>query len=169
MSFDLPGVKQSSDIETLFKIVGFVVVQWGHNEQCLDLIVAAIFLRFDGHPLLTRRPVNLESKIKFLQECFVKIPELEQCRAEIEAILLRFAATGKIRNDLVHAAISETSIENGSFTFAKIDVKPKDSHSIRPFVLDDTNWPAFREELLDLERDAVALARKVWNSLKVQT
>lgn len=169
MSFDLPGVKPSSDIETLFKIVGFVVVQWGHNEQCLDLIVAAIFHRFNGHPLLTRRPVNLEPKIKFLQECFVKIPELEQFRAEIEAILLRFAAAGKKRNDLVHAAISETSIKNGSLAFVKIDVKPKDSHSIRPFVLDDADWPVFREELLDLGRDAVVLARRVWNSLKVQT
>ena len=29
MSFDLPGVEPSSDIEKLFKAVGFVVVQWG--------------------------------------------------------------------------------------------------------------------------------------------
>ena len=169
MSFDLPGVKPGSDIETLFKAVGFVVIQWGHNEQCLDLIVAAIFHRFDGHPLLTRRPVNLEPKIEFLQECFIKIPELNQFRAEIEALLPRFAATGEKRNDLVHAAISETSIENGSFTFAKIDVKPKDSHSVRPLVLDEADWPAFRKELLGLGQDAVSLARKVWDSLKVRT
>lgn len=38
MSFDLPGVKSGSDIETLFKTVGFVVVQWGYAEQSLDLI-----------------------------------------------------------------------------------------------------------------------------------
>lgn len=169
MSFDLPGVKPGSDIETLFKTVGFVVVQWGHNEQCLDLIVVAIFHRFDGHPLLTRRPVNLEPKIKFLQECFAKILELDQFRAEIEAILPRFAAAGKKRNDLVHAAISEISIENGSFTFAKIDVKPKDSHSVRSLVIDDADWPAFRKELLGLGRDAVALARRVCDSLKVRT
>lgn len=43
MPFDLPGVKLGSDIESLFKAVGFVVVQWDHAEQCLDLMVAAIF------------------------------------------------------------------------------------------------------------------------------
>ena len=63
MSFDLPGVKPGSDIETLFKAVGFVVVQWGMDEQHLDLIVAVIFHRFGGHPLLNRRPTNLSQKI----------------------------------------------------------------------------------------------------------
>jgi len=37
MSFNLPGVKQDSDIESLFKSVGFIVVQWGHCEQSLSL------------------------------------------------------------------------------------------------------------------------------------
>lgn len=167
MSFDLPGVKVGSDIETLFKTIGFVVVQWGHNEQCLDLIVAVIFHRFDGHPLLKRRPVNLEPKIDFLQECFAEFPEINQYRAEMDVLLQRFAAAGKRRNDLVHAAIAETSIENGSFTFVKIDVKPKDSHNVRPLALDDSDWPVFRKELLGLGRDSVALARRVWDTLKV--
>lgn len=169
MSFDLPGVKVGSDIETLFKTIGFVVVQWGHNEQCLDLILAAIFHGFDGHPLLKRRPVNLEPKIQFLQECFAKFPELSQFRADIDVLLQRFAAAGKRRNDLVHAAIAETSIENGSFTFVKIDVNPKESHNVRLLVLDGLDWLMFRKELLGLGRDAFALARRVWDTVKVHT
>lgn len=68
MSFDLPGVEPNSDIEKLFKAVGFVVIQWGMNEQHLDLIVAAIFHRFKGHPLLNRRPMNLTQKIELLRQ-----------------------------------------------------------------------------------------------------
>ncbi len=59
MSFNLPGVKPGSDIETLYKAVGYVVVQWGFAEQSLDLMIANIFYSFDGHHLLKRRPQNL--------------------------------------------------------------------------------------------------------------
>jgi hypothetical protein len=33
--FDLPGVKPGSDLEALFKAIGFVVVQWGLAEDLL--------------------------------------------------------------------------------------------------------------------------------------
>ena len=60
MVFDLPGVKPGSELESLFKAVGFVAIQWGFSEQSLDLMVASIFHSFDGHPVLKRRPQNLE-------------------------------------------------------------------------------------------------------------
>ncbi|OAI18932.1 hypothetical protein A1507_08495 [Methylomonas koyamae] len=150
MSFELPGVKANSDIEKLFKIIGFIVVQWGHNEQCLDLIVEMIFRHFDGHPLLTERPVFLKPKIKFLNKCFVQIPELNQFRSESDKLLPRFSEAGEKRNNFVHAAISETFLENGSFSFVKIAVKPNDSHSVYQFTFDHSDWPAFRNELLSL-------------------
>jgi len=62
MAFDLPGVKPGSDIETLFKAVGFVVIQWGFAEQSLDLMVATIFHSFDGHlPALSRGGITVRS------------------------------------------------------------------------------------------------------------
>lgn len=168
MSFDLPGVKPDSDIETLFKVVGFVVVQWGFAEQSLDLMVANIFHSFDGNPLLKRRPQHLEPKLEFLEECFAQIPELAQFRTESEALLPRFAAGGKKRNELVHGAISEISIEDGAFMFLKVDVKPKEHHSIRSVFLAESEWPAFRRELMGLGRDGQSLAQRVWDSLKVR-
>lgn len=169
MSFDLPGVKSGSDIETLFKAVGFVVVQWGVAEQSLDLMAANIFHSFDGHPLLKRRPQPLEQKIEFLEKCFSEIPELEQFRAESVLLLQRFAAAGKRRNDLVHGAISEIKIEDGAFKFLKVDVKPKEHHSIRSVFLAESDWPAFRKELLALGRDGQTFAQRVWDNLKVRT
>lgn len=169
MSFDLPGVKPGSDIETLYKAVGFVVVQWGYAEQSLDLMVANIFHSFDGHPLLKRRPQHLEPKVEFLAACFSEIPELAQFRAESETLFHRFAAAGKKRNELVHGAISKISIENGAFIFLKVDVKPKEHHSIRSVFLAESEWPAYRKELLGLGRDGQSLAQRVWDSLKVPT
>jgi hypothetical protein len=169
MSFDLPGVKPGSDIETLFKAIGFVVVQWGFAEQSLDLMVANIFHSFDGHHLLKRRPQHLEPKLKFLEECFAEIPELARFHPESKALLPRFAVAGKKRNELVHGAISDISIEDGAFMFLKVDVKPKESHSIRSVLLAESDWVAFRKELLSLGGDGQSLARRVWDSLKVHT
>lgn len=166
MSFDLPGVKPGSDIETPFKAVGCVVVLWGFAEQSLDLMVANIFHSFGGHPLLKRRPQHLEPKLEFLKECFAEIPELAQFRAESEALLPRFVDAGKKRNELVHGAISEISIKDGAFMFLKVDVKPKEHHSIRSVFLAESEWPAFRKELLGLGRDGQTLAQRVWDGLK---
>lgn len=63
MPFDLPGVKPGSDLETLFKAVGFVVIQWGQIGQNLDLMVAGLFHTFAGRQLLKHRPRNLEPKV----------------------------------------------------------------------------------------------------------
>ena len=169
MSFDLPGVDTGSDSETLFKAVGFVVVQWGMDEQHLDLIVAAIFHRFGGHLLLNRRPTNLSQKIELLRQCFIEFNELSQFQTECDALLVRFASAGKQRNDIVHGAIADFSTEDGVFTFSKIDVVPKEHHSIRSVFLDDSDWPTFRKELLCLGRDSLFLAQRVWDSLKEST
>lgn len=163
MSFHLPGVKPGSDIESLFKAIGFVVVQWGHAEQSLDLLVAAILHRFDGNPLLKHRPRMLEPKLDFLRKCFLQLPGLEQFRVEGEALLSRFAITGKKRNDLVHGAITNLSIENGAFIFSKIDVN-QEGHALRAVVLDQSEFPGLRKELLALGVDVNKLARKIVDS-----
>jgi hypothetical protein len=169
MSFDLPKVKPGSDLETLFKAVGFVVVQWGQTEQYLDLMVARLFHFFDGHPLFARRPINLESKVDFLRKCFDELPELEQLHAESEPLLERFLTVGKKRNDIVHGGISDLAIKDGAFIFLKLDIVPREHHSIRKVFLNDADWPAFRKELLGLGKDVQSLSRRVRDSLQVRT
>lgn len=169
MSFDLPRVKPGSDLETLFKAVGFIVVQWGQTEQNLDLMVAGLFAFFKGHPLFKRRPRNLEPKVAFLRGCFAQLPELAQFRAESEPLLARFLKVGEKRNDIVHGGIADLSIKDGVFMFLKIDVVPKDHHSIRSVLLSDSDWPVFRKELLDLGKDVQSLSRRVRDGLQVRT
>jgi len=168
MSFELPKVKSGSDLEKLFKAVGFIVVQWGQTEQNLDLMVAEIFNFFDGHPSFTHRPRNLEPKVKFLRKCFKELPELKQFHAESEPLLDRFLTVGEKRNDIVHGGIANLSIKDGAFIFLKLDVAPKEHHSIRQVLLADSDWPAFRKELLGLGKDVQSLSRRVRDSLKVR-
>jgi hypothetical protein len=134
MPFHLPGVKPGSDLESLYKAIGFVVVHWGGAEQSLDIIVAAIFHLEDGSPLFKKRPKMLADKLDFLSKCFLQLPWLDQFRSEGELLLSSFASTGKKRHDLVHGAIANLSLEDGAFIFAKFDIN-KDGHHLRTVVL----------------------------------
>jgi len=163
--FDLPGVKSGSDLETLFKAIGFVVVQWGQTEQNLDLMIVGLFSYYKGHPLFVQRPRNLAPKVKFLRECFQKLPELKQFQTESESLLTRFLKAGEKRNDLVHGGIAELSIKDGAFVFLKLDVVTKERHSIRRVFLCDSEWPAFRKELQGLGKDVQSLSQRVRESL----
>ncbi len=165
MSFDLPGVEPNSNFEKLFKTVGFITVQWGINEQHLDLVVADIFHHFEGHSLLNSRPINLTQKTKLLRDCFAEFAELGLFRAECDVLLTRFTEAGKRRNEIVHGAIAELSSKGDVFMFLKIDVIPKEHHSIRFISLSGAEWPIFREELLALGRESLSLAQRVSSTL----
>ena len=108
----------------------------------------------------------LRPKLDFLSKCFAELPNLEQFQAESVPLLSRFAVAGKKRNDLVHGAITSLSAQDSTFTFWKIDVTPKESHSIRSVFLDQTDWTTFRKELLSLGKDGQALVQRVWDALK---
>ena len=168
MPLDLPGVKPGSDLETLFKAVGFVVVQWASAEQSLDMLVVGIFHCCKSDSLPKRRPRNLEPKVELLQKCFSQLPELSQFKTEAGSLLPRFLAAGKIRNDLVHGAIADLESTGGTFTFAKLDLEPTIGHSVRAVRLSEAEWPAFRKELLHLGKDGIGFSRRVWDSLKVK-
>ena len=169
MSFNLPGVKSGGDLERLFTAVGFLVIQWGHTEQNLDLIVARLFHSFGGHPLFKHRPRNLEPKVEFLRKCFEQLPELTEFRVESDLLFARFLKVGKLRNDIVHGGITDLSMKNGAFVFSKIDVVPKVHHNIRQVLLSESDWPTLRKELLRLGKDVQTLYQRVRGSLTSPT
>ncbi len=103
-----------------------------------------------------------------MEKCFSEIHELEQFRPECEALFSRFKVAGMKRNDLVHGSISDISKKDGKFEFLKIDVKPKEDHSIRLVHLTESDWPMFQIELLDLRKEGQFLAQKIWDSLKMR-
>ena len=108
----------------------------------------------------------LKPKLDFLSQCFAELPNLQQFQEEGVPLLSRFAVAGKKRNDLVHGAIAMPSAQDGAYMFMKIDVIPKESHSIRPVFLDHADWIAFRKELMSLGKDGQSFAQRVWDALK---
>jgi len=168
MAFDLPGVEPNSDIETLFKAIGFVVVQWGCAEQTLDMLVSIIYPIVKDKIKKEKQPVFLTQKTEFIRKNLDCHPILQQFSSEIIPLLTRFEVAGKKRNDLVHGAVTSLSSENGAFKFGKLDIRKDDVPLLRPVLLDDSEWADFRKEILALGADGILLVKRALEILREQ-
>lgn len=155
------------DLDTLFKAVGFVVVQWGQAEQSLDLIVAGLFKNYGGKHLArkSRIPIMLGTKLEFVSKCLSQMPRLASSREEGEALVSDFNRLSQRRHDLVHDAVVSLSPVDNAFVFAKLDVKAG-SHFAREVRLEASEFPALTKDLVDLGKNATTLASKIWNHLE---
>lgn len=165
MTFGPSGIEyDDDDIDTLFKTVGFVVVQWAQAEQSLDLIVAGLFQNYGGKRLArkNRLPVMLATKLEFLRKCLSQIPRLTSFKDEGAALVSNFNRLSQRRHDLVHGAVASLSPVDGAFVFAKLDVKT-DFHFAREVRLEASEFPSLTKDLIDLGASATNLASKIWD------
>ncbi|MCF6255035.1 MAG: hypothetical protein L3J98_09890 [Gammaproteobacteria bacterium] len=165
MSFNLPGVKQDSDIESLFKSVGFIVVQWGHCEQSLELLVNTLHRQFSGSKLPKRKkmPRQLSSKLDFVKECALGIPELSPFQDELERLVHDFEDIKQTRHDLIHGAITDDPVMDGVFTFIRLQAD-SDIHEVKHFQYDLHDFPRISKILLRLGADSPKVARRIFEA-----
>lgn len=166
MNIDLPGVKPGSTTESLFKTIGFVVVQWSHCEQTLELLVNTLFRQYGGNKLPKRKkmPKQLGEKIAFVKECALHIPSLAPFRAEIEVLVSNFEALKQKRHDLVHGALSDATAVDGVYSFIRLDTHP-DIHEVKDFQYDLKAFPSLAEALVQLGEDVSKVAKRVFDAL----
>jgi len=156
------GTRYDDDeLDSLFKAVGFVVVQWGQAEQSLDLAIAILYQNLGGKQCSKRLPRMLEPKLEFLRKCLSQIPALARFQGEGEALVANFRKLSEKRHDIIHGAIASVSATNGAFMFAKLDIKD-DIHVLREFRFDAADFPALTRGLIDLGAQTTAFARRLW-------
>ncbi len=152
---------EDEELDSLFKAVGFVVVQWGQAEQSLDMLVAMIYQQLGGKQFAKRLPKMLSTKLEFLTECLSNISALAPFKAEGDALVVDFQRLSDRRHDLIHGAVASLSPQNGAFVFAKFDIE-NDFHRVREFRFEIADFPALTKELIDLGGHATTLARCIW-------
>lgn len=156
------------ELDSLYKALGFIVVQWGQSEQSLDMLVAMIYQQLGGKQFAKRLPRMLAHKLGFLTKCFDQILVLTPFKAEGEKLVREFQRLSDKRHDLIHGAIVNLSPQNGAFVFAKFDIEG-DFHHVREVRLESAEFPVLTKELIDLGADAVSLAARVWDSVPKET
>jgi len=148
--------------EALYSQVGFIVVQWGHCEQSLELLVNTLFLQYGGNKLPRRKkmPKQLSEKLAFVKECAVQILPLAPFRADLETLIDDFEAVKQKRHDLVHGALADIPVINGVFTFIRLETH-REFHEAKKFLYDLKVFPDLAATLVRLGADTPKLARRI--------
>lgn len=149
----------------LYSQVGFIVIQWGHCEQSLELLVSTLFREYGGNKLPRRRrmPKQLSEKIAFVKECAQHIPSLAPFRAEIEALAGDFDSLTQTRHDLVHGALSDAPVVDGVYSFIRLETHP-DIHEIKTSQYDLNEFPSLAKALVRLGADIPRVVRRVFDA-----
>lgn len=165
MNIHLPGVKPESTFESLCKSIGFVVVNWSHCEQSLELLVNTLFREYGGNklPKVKKMPKPLAAKIAFVKECAAHIPSLAPFRPEIESLVKDFDALTQTRHDIVHGALTDAPVVDGVYSFIRLDTHP-DIHEVKDFQYDLKTFPSLAEALVRLGGDAPKVAKRVFDA-----
>jgi hypothetical protein len=145
--------------------VGFIVVQWGHCEQSLELLTNVLFQYFGGKNLARskRMPKQLAAKLDFVKACASTVPALAPFKDDLLAVVEEFAQLTQIRHDIVHGALTDTSPLGSVFQFIRLQTHP-DTHEVMPFLYDLNVFPKLRKRLIDLGAAAPRMAKRVFEA-----
>jgi hypothetical protein len=154
--------KPIADVE-LHNQFGFIIVQWGHCEQSLELLTNILYSEYDCKKLTcTKRiPRPLLEKLKFVKRCALEAPSLALYKAELDVLVKDFSDLSQKRHDIVHGALTNTLPINGVFTFIRLETHP-DHHEIKEFQYDLSEFPSLKTKLMRLGDFTVKLTSRLW-------
>jgi len=156
-----------SDLDTIAKAIGLVVIQWAQAEQSLDMVVALLWQSFGGEAHARKLPVMLEPKIRFVRVCVTANSDLAEFRADAESLLAEFERLSSLRHDLIHGAVSSIAPIDGHFVFAKLDVR-ENVHHVREVKVPVTSYPMIMRNLVDLARNTLELVAALFERVKAK-
>ena len=152
-------------LNALYSQIGFIVVQWGHCEQSLELLVNTLSRQYGGNKLPRRKriPKPISEKISFVKECAQQIPSLAPFKQALTKLAKEFDAIMQKRHDLVHGALTDDPVIDGVFTFIRLETHP-DIHEVKASTHDLNEFPSFAKTLVRLGADAPRVARLVFDA-----
>lgn len=110
------------EIAALYQPVGELVLNWSVWDSMIVKIVALVFQSTGGKHQEPKIPFEFKRRIKFLRRCVNRIDALKPFAPEMAAILTNAKILSKIRDSIVHGALSKFDPETGRYEFVKLDI-----------------------------------------------
>lgn len=140
--------------ETLYSLIGFMIVIWGIVESTSALITNALYQnealakKLPGRP--KRMPKFLDQQFAFQRQCsYVKDGPVEKIKHGLLDLLKRTEEMKDLRNKLTHSAFLEGKSSDGLYRFTNLDARDSD-HYGTDWELSITSASKYREALLEL-------------------
>jgi hypothetical protein len=113
--------------KALYPTVGSVVICWSLLEQSIESWVAIIYHAPGGNAGYKRIPFQLAPKLEFLRTRFSDLPTLQPFSQEGLDLLNKVEQMARIRDILVHGAISDFDQATSRLKFVRLGIDKTDN------------------------------------------
>ncbi len=152
-------------VENLCTAVGRIVVHWAMLEAAFSQWIAILYQGAGGKHLEDKIPIAYKRKRKFIRRCFNRFDALGPYREEAISIIEASVSISKVRDFVVHGALSTHDEDAGAITFSKLDVpRNGDIHRIATKTFHFEELVDRGEECLDLSCQALNLTKRLLQS-----
>jgi len=149
---------QETDIEALYRAVGYTVVSWALIEQALDFCIEVVFHCCGGEKINAEIPRALKAKLRFMRKSLRQLEPLQPVKDRGLALMDETSALKPQRDNIVHAAVKGVKSASGIFEFSKLHAK-QTTHYVEDVEFDLTRFPEFSREIERLETHMLGFAQ----------
>ena len=154
------GEEQKTDLDSLFRVIGYTVTHWAMIEGTLDMSIAVVYHCCGGKDIEPKLPRTLKQKIQFMRKALRRLGSLAPLKSHGLDLMQQVSDMKRQRHDLVHSVITSVNAISGKFKFTSLDTKQA-MHRIRETEFDINHFPKFSKEIQDLAVGMTAFAQKL--------
>ena len=152
--------EEETDLDELYRIVGYTVITWAMIEADLDKSIAVIHHCCGGKTISAALPRTLKGKIRYMRKALRQLSLLAPVKERGLDLMQQISDKKQQRHDLVHSVLTSAQASGGKFKFANL-YAGQAMHQIREIEFDVSHFPEFSKEIQDLETDMIAFAQKL--------
>lgn len=157
--------QDKTDLDTIAKAFGLVVINWSNAEQSLDMLIALLWQSFPTRTYSRKIPMMLAPKLAFARQSFAKVEALKPFQQQAELLFAEFDRLSNLRNDLIHGAVASLAPIDGHFVLIKFDIHDG-FHQVREVRIPVMAYPQLTSDLVNLGRNAHRMADTVFERVK---
>ncbi len=157
--------QDSTDLDSIAKAFGLVVINWSNAEQSLDMLIALLWQSFPTRTYSRKIPMMLAPKLAFARRSFAEVEALEPFQQQAQSLFAEFDRLSNLRHDLIHGAVTSLAPIDGHFVLNKFDIHDG-FHHVREVRIPVAAYPQLIRDLVNLGRNAHHMADTVFELVK---
>ncbi len=157
--------QDKTDLDSIARAFGLVVINWGNAEQSLDMLIALLWQSFPTRTYSRKIPMMLAPKLVFARRSFAEVEALKPFQQQAESLFAEFDRLSSLRHDLIHGAVASLAPIDGRFVLMKFDIHDG-FHHVREVRIPMAAYPQLTRDLVNLAHNAHRMADTVFALVK---
>lgn len=157
--------QDKTDLDSIARAFGLVVINWGNAEQSLDMLIALLWQSFPTRAYSRKIPMMLAPKLTFARKSFAEVEALKPFQQQAGSLFAEFDRLSNLRHDLIHGAVASLAPIDGHFVLMKFEIHDG-FHHVREVRIPIAAYPQLTRDLVNLGRNAHHMADTIFELVK---